>query len=1064
MLFLLAIHSIVAAQNRVLVDYTSHEDFQGDSLGQWASYPPAQDIGYEPSITPTRDFNAPGGRALMRLLQPSLAGDLRIGFIRRFDFATNGTSRIAFDYRINAPAEAVRIEIGAAGADGRRYTAKIDAVANRWSRVSINLRDLRCADGAILDSGTGVDAVYLVSHIASAAKDTVYRFLIDNIELSAKKDASFEIIWPLSASVVPWSSEISSIGFVPNNSLRIEGRSPVPISRASATISDRTGKVVTTARLYDDGTHGDKKARDDIWTNETAFRFTDANVPGLWRAELNGFAADERKITTSLRFLVHSSKASSHPRLYFDADDKARLIAQTRDPKLAKVWEYIQTTAKNSRATGEIAHGGKVFELLDREYLLPSLLGYFDVLNRARTRIAYNAFVAYLTDDPESRAAAKEAMLAVTRWNRWEPPWFTAHGQHTYYPAGLLAVDVAFGYDLLYEHLTEDERSQIRRALIEKQIVPTYKEYFLDNRAMANTSNWISHTVGGALIAASAIADDVTPQESAGKFDLYVNGLLMKIEAHMTASYLPDGSYGEGISYQEFDLETLAPMINAVDRSLGVDYWNTTHVKDSLRYALYTLTEPREASPDMGDTHPSAGHGISPIIYRSKDPVLRWFYSRFDRPSLQQFIFYDDSVQPQSPAAAAIPTSTIFEDKGNAVFRTGWEKDSITMLFRAGPNFNHHHADQGSFLITAFGEPLVTEAGWSDYYKDPYYATFFTQAIGHNTVLVDGNPESQTIPDTPQFKALDDYPRITDSITSEFYDGVGSDLTSVYPDTIGRYTRRIVFLKPHYFVICDDLKTRKETARFDFLLHLPNRAGIKVDGSTAIYQGKNAALGVRSFEPADAVLNVEDGRIPYHIFSARTPAETPLQPAYLEFTTGTPVSDMQFLTAVVPAKTAEGASELIGKMFPITGENLKGIRVERGSETDFIMFRDGAETVTMRHGEWSANASVLSVTNDGSRLRMFAAQNARSVTNGKQIMFSAETPLSLAAQYGAHQIDAVLISKTGTKIVLFIGNKPLSVLLNGNEIAARTFNFDTADGTIALNIPAGRTEIRMVLK
>ncbi len=195
----------------------------------------------------------------------------------------------------------------------------------------------------------------------------------------------------------------------------------------------------------------------------------------------------------------------------FNATDKAKLIARTRDRKLAKAWEYIQTTSKNSRITGEIAHGGEVFEQLDTEYLLPSLLGYFDVLNRARSRIAYNAFVAYLTDDAEARTAAKDALMAVSRWNRWEPPWFTAHGQHTYYPAGLLAVDVALGYDLLYEHLTESERSEVRRALIEKQIAPTYREYFLDNRAMANTSNWISHTVGGALIAASAIADDVTP-------------------------------------------------------------------------------------------------------------------------------------------------------------------------------------------------------------------------------------------------------------------------------------------------------------------------------------------------------------------------------------------------------------------------------------------------------------------------------------------------------------------------------------------------------------------------
>ena len=160
-------------------------------------------------------------------------------------------------------------------------------------------------------------------------------------------------------------------------------------------------------------------------------------------------------------------------------------------------------------------------------------------------------------------------------------------------------------------------------------------------------------------------------------------------------------------------------------------------------------------SLDMGDTHPPAGHGIPALIYESKDPVMRWYYAQFDRPSLSKFIFYDDSVAPQPPK---LPSSRIFRDKGNAVFRSGWDKDAIVFLYRAGPNFNHHHADQGSFLLNAFGESLISEAGWSDYYKDPYYATFFTQAIGHSTVLVDGNPESQSIADTPQFAALNNYP------------------------------------------------------------------------------------------------------------------------------------------------------------------------------------------------------------------------------------------------------------------------------------------------------------------
>lgn len=1064
MVCLLALYSTIQAQKPVLVDYSSLEDFQGESLGQWASYPPAQDIGYEPSLTPTRDFDAPGGRSLMRWIQPTRSGDLRFGFIKKVGLLANSAGRIDFDYRINAPAETARIEVGIAGADGYRYTSSVSAGTNRWTKASIALANFKRSGGKPLVSGTGVEAIYVIAHFSTAGKDSVYRFLIDNVVFAASRPAFFDIVVPASSAIEPWTSHITPVGYRPGAVVSIAAKAPVGLSRATVTLVNRMPGAGAKVDLFDDGTHGDARAKDGIWTNNAAHRFADADAPGIWRAELHGQTPDGSVIRTELRFLVHVKTRAGHPRLYFDESQKAKLVARTREEKLAKTWEYIQTAAKNSRATGEIAHGGRIFDLLDTEYLLPSLLGYFDVLNRARTRIAYNAFVAYLTDDVEARVAAREALLAVSRWNRWEPPWFTAHGQHTYYPAGLLAVDVALGYDLLYEHLSEAERSQIRRALIEKQIIPTYKEYFLDNRAMTDTSNWISHTVGGAIIAAAAIAGDVTPDEAGGKFDLYVNGLLLKIEAHMAASYLPDGSYGEGISYQEFDSETLAPMVSAVERSFGVDYWNTTRVKDSLRYALYTLTDPREASPDMGDTHPSAGHGIAPIVYRSKNPVIRWFYSRFDRPSIQHFIFYDDSVEPRPPASAGMPTSTIFEDKGNAVFRTGWEKDSITMLFRAGPNFNHHHADQGSFLITAFGEPLVTEAGWSDYYKDPYYATFFTQAVGHNTVLVDGNPESQIIPDTSQFKALNDYPRITDSITSEFYDGVGSDLSSVYPDRIERYTRRIVFLKPRYFVVCDDLRTAGDANRFDLLLHVPNRAGVKTQGLAAVYRAAKAALGVRSFLPEGAVLNVKDGRIPYHVFSARTPAETPLLPAYLDFETREPAKEVRFMTAVVPARTATEAEQLIGQMFHIAGENLNGIRVERGNETDLVMFSSRPESDLMRHAEWSATASVLAVTNRGSELKMLAAQNARIVTHATRRMFSAEEPASIAVDYATERLDAVVNSKTETRILLFVGAKPVRMTLDGDAITANAFRFDASAGTITMNIPAGRHEIRMDLK
>ena len=1060
----------VSAQHKSALSLTEphvmREDFQGEGFGQWASYPPAQDVGYEPSLTPTSEFDAPGGRALMRVVKPNRTGSLRFGFIKQAPLAMTNGARLRFAYRLNAPAAGgASLEIGVAGGDGARYTATIPASANKWDVAEIALDKLLSPEGRALANDVRLDAVYLVAGLPSADVDTTYRFIIDDIALAAARDANFDVHEPPAVRIEPWAPLVSAKGYRSGETIAISATSPAHLARAQCLLLSRDGNTIAKQPLYDDGTHGDERAGDGVWSHSALHKISAADPAGVWSATLSGATASGQNVTTRIRFIHHPSHASTHPRLFFAAADREKLIARARDPKLASLWSHLQTTAKNTRATGALAHGGEVFELLDQEYLLPSLLAYFDILNRARSRIAHNALEAYITDSAEARSAAKSALLDVARWKSWAPPWFEAHGQHTYYPAGQLASDAALGYDLLYDHLTEAERSHVRRALIEKQIAPTYKEYVADNRVMANTSNWIAHTVGGALIAAAAIADDVKPEEANGKFELYLNGLLLKIEAHINASFLPDGSYGEGISYQEFDAETLGPMTVALRRAFGIDYFNTTHVKDSLAYALYILTEPTSASLDMGDTHPPAGHGIPALVYQSKDPVLRWYYARFERPSLQQFIFYDDTVAPQSPKEAKLPTSRIFAEKGNAVFRTGWGgADEIVLLFRAGANFNHHHADQGAFLLTAYGEPLITEAGWSDYYKDPYYATFFTQAVGHNTVLVDGNPESQTIPDTPQFKALDNYPRLTDSITSEVYDGVGGELSSVYQNRLARYTRRIVFVKPYYFVVFDDLKANKQPARFDFLLHLPNRDQITIENSTAIYRGEKASLAVRSFAPRDATLSVENGRIPYHVFSTRTPAETPAQPAYLDFKTTKPLSEAQFLTAIVPAKTEGAARGLINRMTGMVGENLKGIRVERGDEIDSIMFRAGAGNAAMRQGEWSAEAATVTIRQSANNLKMFAAQSARALRRGDQILFASEQPASVAVNFSANETTAVCNAETMTKIALFVGGNPVRVLLDGKELSADAFSFSRAGGTLALAMPAGQHDLKITLR
>ena len=484
--------------NSLLVQpYSLREDFQDASLGQFASYPPAQDVGYEPSLAPTSKFDAPGGRSLMRVIKPNVSGPLRFGFIRKIRIVVSDGATISFAYRINTPASA-DIEIALAGTNGILYTKKQPAQTNRWIVASANFSDLRDSRGALPVSGVGVEAIYLVANLGKADPDTTYRFMIDDLALQAARPVDFKVTTPATEAIEPWSEILSKRAYRAGDTIAIELTASARLSTVTCVLKPPGDRAPLSEKLYDDGTHGDRVSGDGTWSNSQIYSLTGADQAGLWQFQLDGATGRNESLKTVVRLIVHpvtNTAKGVHPALFLSTSDRQKLIQRSQDPKLASLWANLLTTAKNTRGTGELAHGGKVFELLDSEYLLPSLLAYFDVLNRARSRIAHNALEAYITDSAEARAASKSAMLDVANWSRWQPPWFNAQGQHTYYPAGLLAADVALGYDLLYDDLTETERGKIRKALIEKSIIPTYKEYVVDNRVMTNTSNWIAHTV-----------------------------------------------------------------------------------------------------------------------------------------------------------------------------------------------------------------------------------------------------------------------------------------------------------------------------------------------------------------------------------------------------------------------------------------------------------------------------------------------------------------------------------------------------------------------------------------
>jgi hypothetical protein len=959
------------------------ENFQGDSLGQFTSYPPVQDAGYDPSLSPTTELGAPGGRALMRILKPVRRGPERVGFLRRLNLIATENGSVEFDYRLDHASPGDRIEIGIAGANGTLGTTTLPA-GNRsvWSHVKVATK---------LNAGTGIDGVYITAELSQADPDITYYFFIDNVRIHAAEAVRFALRAPRAVPLAHWPELFATRTYGTGKPVRVEAAAPVALTAVTCAVHDGAGRVAGKYPLYDDGSHGDARGGDGIWSNASVLAGN--TEPDVYTLHVHGTTAAGGLVTTAVRVL-RVPAARTHPRLYFDANDRERLAARTQQPRYARAWATVIQEAEASRKTGDLTRANAVFNLLDRQFLLPTLPGYFDLLTKARVRIQSNLLPGWITPDPAARAAAKDALIAISHWNSWVPPWFEAHGQHTYYPAGELAANAALAYDVLYDELSPAERSTVRDALLQRAIIPTFREYVADNRIPANTSNWIGHTVGGALLAGMAIAGE----SDSADLPLYINGLLRKLEDHLAASYLKDGSYGEGISYQEFDLETTGPTLIALERVFGLPYWARTHVKDSLWFPVSTLAQPAAGSLDMGDSHPPSGRTIAPVVARSQNPAIDWFADRLGGGTLYSLLFGDDSIKGQPPEGTG---SRWFREKGNVVFRTGWEPNDTIVLFRAGPNFNHNHADQGSFLLRAAGENLVNEAGWSDYYKDPYYDSYFKQAAGHNTVLVDGDPASQSVADTLMLPGLHRYPQIEDVFLSDAVEAVTSELAPVYRGRLQRFSRRLVFLKPDLLVIADDLRSAGPPARFDWLLHLPDRARLERESNLVLYGGPAAALAVRTLLPPAAETSITPGHIPYSVFNPVAPVNVPAEPAILDVRTASSAT-ARILTVLAPGDKKESVRSRVMNLQPI--DAAAGFGFEAADQ--MVLFR--GERPPLVHAGWRTDATVLVVRGKPGSPRVVGALTSTRVQHDARILFSSDHPVSIAIDYerGRVQLNA----------------------------------------------------------
>src|SRR5690606_1334244 len=128
----------------------------------------------------------------------------------------------------------------------------------------------------------------------------------------------------------------------------------------------------------------------------------------------------------------------------------------------------------------------------------------------------------------------KKALLKFCSFKKWNNDWMLERKFYTYYPVGYMLKAVAYGYDMLYDVLTEEERKFVREAIMEKGLKLFYRDMVEMNRMPSQQTNHIAVIVAGYGLAATAIYGD-DPENP--YMEPYLSGIMAKAKAFLDYTY-----------------------------------------------------------------------------------------------------------------------------------------------------------------------------------------------------------------------------------------------------------------------------------------------------------------------------------------------------------------------------------------------------------------------------------------------------------------------------------------------------------------------------------------------
>jgi len=519
-----------------------------------------------------------------------------------------------------------------------------------------------------------------------------------------------------------------------------------------------------------------------------------------------------------------------HPRLLIDGPGFESLCSRVKNDPVLREWD------KRLRRQAD-----RVLKAPLPEHVLPDgkrLLG----TSRRVLGHSYTLALAYrLHGDKRHADRLWRELETVVGFPDFNPRHFLDTAEMTH--------ALAVAYDWLYDTWTENERSTIRKAIVELGLKPGLKVYRKGHWWPRSIHNWNQVCNGGLTLGALAVGDE--EPELAGEI---LRGALLSVPLAMN-TYAPDGAWGEGPGYWGYATRYNVVMLAALESALGTDF-GLSGMKGFSQTGLFPIymTGPTGRTFNFSDSGDRIGY-IEPLFWLAQRfdlPICTWFATGRGRPLPVGMIWYQKPAL--DPAAAGLPLDRYWRNVEVVTLRSDWlDPDALFVGIQAGSNrVNHNHLDLGSFVLDALGHRWAVDLGGDNYNLPGYfgrqrYNYYRLRAEGHNTLVLDPGKEPDQDP-----KATARIERFVSEGGRAF---AVADLTTAYAKQARSVKRGVAMLDRRAVLIQDELDAQKP-ADFWWFMHTRASVTLSEDGRTATLAQDKAKLTARLVAPAEARFEV----------------------------------------------------------------------------------------------------------------------------------------------------------------------------------------------------------------